>query len=83
MEVYLANLLSRLWYLIHQVIYKVEIKQKEEIVFKFVEKMYQLTIARTMKKNYNTIHSHICMNCDGKIIKWRRDTVAFIYQKLI
>jgi len=34
-------------------------KEMEEIISIFLEEMYQSAIARLMKKNYNTVHSHI------------------------
>ena len=34
-------------------------KEKKKIISIFLEEMYLSAIARVMKKNYNTVHSHI------------------------
>ncbi len=34
-------------------------KEKKKIISIFLEEMYPLAIARLIKKNYDTVHSHI------------------------
>ena len=52
-------------------------KEMEEIISIFLEEMYQSAIARLMKKNYNTVHSHIYRESKKaeEIMKKREDRI--------
>ncbi len=51
----------------------------------FVEEMYQSAIARVMKKNYNTVHSHIYRESKKakEIMKKREDRIKEKRAKII